>query len=74
MRMHSATKQCHSRLSAVHRTPGQPLLRLPAGVYLPMICELPIAMLACARIGAMHTVVFAGFSAEALSQRLVDCK
>jgi acetyl-CoA synthetase len=44
------------------------------GVYLPMICELPIAMLACARIGAMHTVVFAGFSAEALSQRLVDCK
>jgi acetyl-CoA synthetase len=39
-----------------------------------MICELPIAMLACARIGAMHTVVFAGFSAEALSQRLVDCK
>lgn len=44
------------------------------GVYLPMICELPIAMLACARIGAMHTVVFAGFSAEALSQRLADCK
>lgn len=44
------------------------------GIYLPMICELPIAMLACARIGAMHTVVFAGFSAEALSQRLADCK
>lgn len=43
-------------------------------VYLPMICELPIAMLACARIGALHTVVFAGFSAEALAQRVSDCK
>lgn len=43
-------------------------------VYLPMIVELPIAMLACARIGALHTVVFAGFSAEALAQRILDCK
>lgn len=58
-----------------HLLSGRQLLLLPlAGVYLPMICELPIAMLACARIGAMHTVVFAGFSAEALSQRLLDCK
>ncbi|GLT95566.1 hypothetical protein SLE2022_132420 [Rubroshorea leprosula] len=36
--------------------------------------ELPIAMLACARIGAVHSVVFAGFSAESLAQRIVDCK
>ena len=43
-------------------------------LYLPMICELPIAMLACARIGAIHSVVFAGFSSESLSQRVVDCK
>src|SRR6266576_2536240 len=38
-------------------------------IYMPMIPELPIAMLACARIGAPHTVVFGGFSAEALSGR-----
>lgn len=43
-------------------------------LYLPMICELPIAMLACARIGAVHSVVFAGFSADALAQRLQDGK
>ncbi len=41
-------------------------------IYMPMIPELPIAMLACARIGAPHTVVFAGFSAEALSGRIDD--
>src|SRR4051794_10328918 len=42
-------------------------------IYMPMIPELPIAMLACARIGAPHTVVFGGFSAEALSGRINDC-
>jgi len=41
-------------------------------IYMPMIPELPIAMLACARLGAPHTVVFAGFSAEALSGRIHD--
>lgn len=41
-------------------------------VYLPMVPELPAAMLACARIGAVHTVVFSGFSAAALRQRLED--
>ena len=40
-------------------------------IYLPMIPELPIAMLACARIGAVHTVVFGGFSAESLRDRIV---
>jgi len=39
-------------------------------VYMPMVCELPIAMLACARIGAVHSVVFGGFSSEALAQRI----
>ncbi|XP_030481791.1 acetyl-coenzyme A synthetase, chloroplastic/glyoxysomal [Cannabis sativa] len=43
-------------------------------IYLPMLLELPITMLACARIGAVHSVVFAGFSAESLSQRIIDCK
>jgi len=42
-------------------------------IYLPMTLELPIAMLACARIGAIHSVVFGGFSAEALRDRMLDC-
>ncbi len=45
-------------------------------IYLPMILELPVAMLACARIGAIHSIVFGGFSADALSGRINDstCK
>jgi acetyl-CoA synthetase len=42
-------------------------------IYLPMIPEAAVAMLACARIGAVHSVVFAGFSPEALAGRMVDC-
>jgi acetyl-CoA synthetase len=42
-------------------------------LYLPMIPELPIAMLACARIGAIHNVIFGGLSAESLRDRIVDC-
>ena len=42
-------------------------------VYLPMIAELPVVMLACARIGAIHMVVFGGFSAEALKARIDNC-
>jgi len=41
-------------------------------LYLPMIPELPIFMLACARIGAVHTVIFSGFSAQALADRVND--
>ncbi len=41
-------------------------------IYLPMIPELPISMLACARIGAVHTVVFSGFSAKSLYDRVED--
>ena len=45
-------------------------------IYMPMIPELPIAMLACARIGAIHSVVFGGFSADSLRDRILDseCK
>ena len=43
-------------------------------IYMPMIPEAVIAMLACARIGAPHTVVFGGFSSDALASRLEDCK
>ncbi len=43
-------------------------------IYMPMIPETVIAMLACARLGAPHTVVFGGFSAEALASRIQDCQ
>ncbi len=43
-------------------------------IYMPMIPEAIVAMLACARIGAPHTVVFGGFSSDALAARLVDCQ
>jgi len=43
-------------------------------IYLPMIPEAVVAMLACARIGAVHSVVFGGFSPEALAGRILDCQ
>jgi acetyl-CoA synthetase len=46
----------------------------PVTIYMPMIPELPIAMLACTRIGAPHSVVFGGFAPEALRDRINDCK
>jgi acetyl-CoA synthetase len=48
----------------------------PVGIYMGMVPELPVAMLACTRLGAPHTVVFGGFSAESLADRLNDmgCK
>ena len=42
-------------------------------IYMPMIAELPVAMLACARLGAIHMMVFGGFSAEALKTRIDNC-
>ena len=42
-------------------------------IYMPMIPELAIAMLACTRIGAVHSIIFAGFSAESISDRVHDC-
>ncbi len=44
------------------------------GIYMPNCAEAAIAMLACARIGAPHTVIFGGFSAQAIADRLNDCK
>ncbi|CAI5648899.1 acetyl-coenzyme A synthetase, cytoplasmic isoform X3 [Oreochromis niloticus] len=41
-------------------------------IYMPMVVELVVAMLACVRIGAVHSIVFAGFSAESLCERIVD--
>src|SRR5690606_5791291 len=43
-------------------------------IYMPMIPEVAAAMLACTRIGAVHSVVFGGFSPEALAGRIVDCQ
>ena len=43
-------------------------------IYMPMVPEAAVAMLACARIGAIHSVVFAGFSASALADRVNDCQ
>ena len=43
-------------------------------IYMPMIPELPVAMLACTRIGAAHSVVFGGFSADALADRIDDAE
>jgi acetyl-CoA synthetase len=42
-------------------------------IYLPMVPEAAVAMLACARVGAIHSIVFAGFSPEALGSRIEDC-
>ena len=41
-------------------------------IYLPMVPELPISMLACARIGAAHSVIFGGFSADSIRDRIDD--
>ena len=44
------------------------------GIYMPMVPEAAVAMLACARIGAVHNVVFGGFSANSIADRVGDCK
>ena len=46
----------------------------PVAIYMPMVLELSVACLACARIGAIHSVVFGGFSADSLSDRILDSK
>ena len=46
----------------------------PVAIYMGMVPELPVAMLACTRLGAPHTVVFGGFSADSLSARMNDMK
>ncbi|MEL4383071.1 AMP-binding protein, partial [Shewanella algae] len=42
-------------------------------IYMPMVPEAAFAMLACARVGAVHSVVFGGFSADAIRSRISDC-
>jgi acetyl-CoA synthetase len=46
----------------------------PVAIYMPMIPELPVTMLACARIGAPHSVVFGGFSSQSLRDRIIDAE
>ena len=46
----------------------------PVAIYMPLVPEFPIAMLACARLGLPFTVVFSGFSATALAERITDCE
>jgi acetyl-CoA synthetase len=66
--LHERVCQCANALKSLGVQKGDRIT-----IYLPMIPELAIAMLACARIGAIHSVVFAGFSAEALGGRIADC-
>jgi acetyl-CoA synthetase len=63
---HISYRQLHQRVCKVSK--GDRVT-----VYMPMIPEAAIAMLACARIGAVHSVVFGGFSPDALAGRIIDC-
>jgi acetyl-CoA synthetase len=66
--LHERVCQCANALKSLGVQKGDRVT-----IYLPMIPEIAVAMLACARIGAIHSVVFAGFSAEALGGRIADC-
>jgi len=66
--LHERVCQCANALKSLGVQKGDRIT-----IYLPMIPEIAIAMLACARIGAIHSVVFAGFSSEALGGRIADC-
>ena len=66
--LHERVCQCANALKSLGVQKGDRVT-----IYLPMIPEIAVAMLACARIGAIHSVVFAGFSSEALGGRIADC-
>ncbi len=66
--LHERVCQCANALKSLGVTKGDRVT-----IYLPMIPEIAVAMLACARIGAIHSVVFGGFSSEALGGRIADC-
>jgi len=72
---HITYKQLHDRVGAFANVLKEKGIKKGDRVciYLPMIPELAVAVLACARIGAIHSVVFAGFSATALATRINDC-
>ncbi len=73
---HISYRELHGRVSRM----GNVLKELGVGkgdrvtLYMPMIPEAAVAMLACARIGAVHSVVFGGFSPDALAGRILDCE
>ncbi len=67
--LHEAVCRCANVLRKKGVTKGDRV-----AIYLPMIPELVVSMLACARIGAVHSVVFAGFSAVSLQNRIQDCE
>lgn len=67
--LHREVSRCANYLKKIGVQKGERIT-----LYMPMIPELPIAMLACARIGAVHSVVFAGFSAESLKDRILDAR
>jgi acetyl-CoA synthetase len=66
--LHARVCQCANALKSLGVKKGDRVT-----IYLPMIPEITVAMLACARIGAIHSIVFAGFSSEALGGRIADC-
>jgi acetyl-CoA synthetase len=67
--LHQRVSKFANALKSIGVNPGDCVT-----IYLPMIPELPIAMLACARIGAMHSVIFGGFSAQSLVDRIGDAR
>jgi acetyl-CoA synthetase len=67
--LHERVCQCANGLRSLGVNKGDRVT-----IYLPMIPEIAVAMLACARIGAVHSIVFAGFSSEALGGRIADCQ
>lgn len=67
--LYEAVNQCANALKSLGIGKGDRVC-----IYLPMVPELAISVLACARIGAVHSVVFAGFSATSLSDRIIDAE
>jgi acetyl-CoA synthetase len=67
--LHREVVRCGQMLQNLGVQPGDVV-----AIYMPMVPEAVVAMLACARIGAPHTVVFGGFSADALAGRIQDCQ
>ena len=67
--LHTEVCRCANALTGLGLRKGDRV-----ALYLPMVPEAVVAMLACARIGAVHTVIFGGFSAEAIKDRVNDCQ